>query len=444
MPTMTSIQAHQTSQFLQNRALLHAHIHSAPMLLGDLLQPLATRTTQLLDTPPATSPEAKTGSGRRKLWELSHSAACPVTGVCLPFHEVQKLALKAGLSLEASSDYDIHGMVLQECKSRSPLAKLLQHELDHRFAAHIQQSQRLKTIETLTQWWNQACLSGNWSGAFWATLTHPHCSAAMEYNVLGQVHMLQHQAGLAARADITKLHTLQEENQRLAQELSAAQQRLQSQATDHAAALVALRSESVSLRSRVARAESERDMAQFDGVAANPTDLGGLSHQRLKDDNQRLTDQNEKLLMRALRREVQAHDRCPDKANRVQAGTDAGRDKAPDTTTPVVDLTDRSVLCVGGRTQGIPVYRKVIESRGARFTHHDGGEENNASLLGNQLQAADLVICQVGCISHGAYWRVKEHCKRTGKVCLFVEIPSRSALERALRQMTPSTLAAAT
>ncbi|MEF8704072.1 MAG: DUF2325 domain-containing protein [Candidatus Accumulibacter sp. UW26] len=33
---------------------------------------------------------------------------------------------------------------------------------------------------------------------------------------------------------------------------------------------------------------------------------------------------------------------------------------------------------------------------------------------------ADLVICQAGCISHNAYWRVKEQCKRTGKPCVFV------------------------
>jgi len=45
------------------------------------------------------------------------------------------------------------------------------------------------------------------------------------------------------------------------------------------------------------------------------------------------------------------------------------------------------------------------------------------------------VICQVGCISHNAYWRVKEHCKRTGKPCLYVESTSRSALERAMQRI---------
>lgn len=39
------------------------------------------------------------------------------------------------------------------------------------------------------------------------------------------------------------------------------------------------------------------------------------------------------------------------------------------------------------------------------------------------LRAADLVICQTGCLSHGAYWRVQDHCKRTGKACLLVEEP---------------------
>lgn len=39
------------------------------------------------------------------------------------------------------------------------------------------------------------------------------------------------------------------------------------------------------------------------------------------------------------------------------------------------------------------------------------------------LVAADLVICQTGCLSHGAYWRVQDHCKRTGKACVLVEQP---------------------
>ena len=43
--------------------------------------------------------------------------------------------------------------------------------------------------------------------------------------------------------------------------------------------------------------------------------------------------------------------------------------------------------------------------------------------LEDSLVAADLVICQTGCLSHGAYWRVRDHCRRTGKTCVLVEEP---------------------
>jgi hypothetical protein len=94
------------------------------------------------------------------------------------------------------------------------------------------------------------------------------------------------------------------------------------------------------------------------------------------------------------------------------------------TTSPVlVSLQNKTVLCVGGRSGNIANYRGVIEQVGGHFAHHDGGQEDNASLLDASLAAADLIICQTGCISHNAYWRVKDHCRRTGKRCVFVDNP---------------------
>jgi len=101
----------------------------------------------------------------------------------------------------------------------------------------------------------------------------------------------------------------------------------------------------------------------------------------------------------------------------------------------VVQLHQKMVLCVGGRSGNIANYRDVVERVGGRFAHHDGGVEDNASVLDANLAAADLVICQTGCISHNAYWRVKDFCKRTGKRCVFVENPSASSLERGLAQI---------
>jgi len=46
------------------------------------------------------------------------------------------------------------------------------------------------------------------------------------------------------------------------------------------------------------------------------------------------------------------------------------------------------------------------------------------------LAAADLVICQTGCMSHGDYWRVHDHCRRTGKLCVQVDQPERLQIVR--------------
>ncbi|ENO90378.1 DUF2325 domain-containing protein [Thauera linaloolentis] len=52
----------------------------------------------------------------------------------------------------------------------------------------------------------------------------------------------------------------------------------------------------------------------------------------------------------------------------------------------------------------------------AMLPHPDGPEALEAS-----LHAADLVICQTGCLSHGDYWRVQDYCKRMNKTCVLVE-----------------------
>jgi hypothetical protein len=112
----------------------------------------------------------------------------------------------------------------------------------------------------------------------------------------------------------------------------------------------------------------------------------------------------------------------------------------PEATTPV-QLAERSVLCVGGRLGSVPVYRELVERHGGRFAHHDGGLEDNPHRLDASLAAADLVICQTGCLSHNAYWRVKDHCKRTGKRCVYLDKPSVAGFVRGLAQL-PETEAA--
>ena len=60
-----------------------------------------------------------------------------------------------------------------------------------------------------------------------------------------------------------------------------------------------------------------------------------------------------------------------------------------------------------------------------------------ASALDANLAAADLVICQTGCVSHDEYWRVQDHCRRTGKPCILVDQPLAVREAEALAAIQP-------
>lgn len=92
-------------------------------------------------------------------------------------------------------------------------------------------------------------------------------------------------------------------------------------------------------------------------------------------------------------------------------------------TAPAPDLREKSVLCVGEQGAGTGVAQHVIEMAGGHFLHHGGDDRQEGPALEASLVAADLVICQAGCVSHDAYWRVQDHCRRTGKQCVLVDQP---------------------
>lgn len=60
----------------------------------------------------------------------------------------------------------------------------------------------------------------------------------------------------------------------------------------------------------------------------------------------------------------------------------------------------------------------------------------NEAALDASLKAADLVICQTRCVSHDAYWRVQDQCKRTGKQCVLVAQPHVMPIVRRLSEIS--------
>lgn len=390
---------------------------------------------------PEALPAPSTGSRRRRLWDLDHQCHCPVVGVCLPLDTLRRLVNKALEGVAFADDYEVHVGAVAECGRRSRLSELLQNELDRRFSRQVQQFRQAKTTRAVADLWAQAIRQGEVAGAFWAALTHARCDAVLQEVLCRDMHMLQHQAGATARIDIARFNALLGENAVLARELGKVQERSTRLISEKSGEIERLAAQLVRLR-----AES---MGKDSRIAFLCEDLAALkAFQPQYDQSVRLQKKVEQMALRQselesqcaeLRHKVASASRTLESAGEdaPRAGTLGMAERPEPRTSPVtVYLHQKTVLCVGGRSGSVASYRDVIERVGGRFAHHDGGLEDSQSILDSSLAAADLVICQTGCISHNAYWKVKDFCKRTGKRCVFVENPSASSLVRGLELIT--------
>lgn len=378
--------------------------------------------------------DAAAGSRRRRMWELPTNCHCPLIGVCLPLALLRRLVNKLLVRPLEGDDYDVHVWAVHECASRNRMSELLQRTLDERFAVVLRQFRALRDAQALHAAWRQAVERGDVAGAFWATLTHPRCDLAMIENVVRDMHMIQHQAGASARVDLGRFAALQKENAALARELEQTRDKAARAADARTREAAKLGADTVQLRAELAQRDSaiEALRRELDALQAALPDLRDRERllrrvEELEMREQALSDKMAQLRQRFARERQEAAALAAAATPAVVAPAEA--------VVPALDLADKTVLCVGGRSGNVPNYRELLEREGARFMHHDGGLEQASELLDTSLAAADLVICQTGCISHQAYWRVKDFCKRTGKRCLYVDNPSASSLSVCLRKV---------
>ena len=249
--------------------------------------------------------------------------------------------------------------------------------------------------------------------------------------------MFQHQAGAGVRLEIARFNALAEENAVLGRELGKVQERITRVMAQKTADIERLNAELVQVRAEAIAKDSRivfmaQDLEALQASIPQLEDKQRLQKRvdQMAQRQQELEAQNGDLRRRLAVAERVAAERAG--LERVAMGAEAGA--LHDVQAVVVQLHQKMVLCVGGRSGNIANYRDVVERVGGRFAHHDGGVEDNASVLDANLAAADLVICQTGCISHNAYWKVKDFCKRTGKRCVFIDNPSISSLARGLEE----------
>ncbi|MFZ6743513.1 DUF2325 domain-containing protein [Undibacterium sp. JH2W] len=386
----------------------------------------------------ALTPEATpAGSRRRRIWDLTHECHCPVVGVCIPLTTLRRIVNKAMNGQAIAEDYEIHVGAIAECGRRNRLSEAIQQELEQRYARTIQEFRAAKTVEAVTRLWLAAIDKGDVAGAFWAALTHPRCDADLQDGLCRDMHMLQHQAGASVRIDIARFNALVEQNKLLTRELGRVQERHNRALAEKTREIEKQNTQLIQLRAESIGKDSSIHFLSCD-FAALKAEIPEL------ETRQRLLKKIEQMAERQTETENQVRELKQKLAEASKAAADIqeqaaeqSRQQPEEKVYPItLHLKQKTVLCVGGRSGNVPTYRDLIERIGGRFAHHDGGLEDNQSLLDASLAAADLVICQTGCISHTAYWRVKDFCKRTGKRCVFVENPSVSSLARGLEKFS--------
>lgn len=410
---------------------------------------MSTSLTQLIGAafgdaqpPPPVAP-VSTSRRRSKLWELPARWHCPLIGSCVPVAEMRRLAGRAGLDAGVMSDYTLHTLVVGSCDARSGIAEDLQRLLDKRYAAAVARFARAKGEAAVLVLWAEALACGHdVAGALWAAWSHADMSEDGGKAIYGDIHMLSHQVGAAARADLHRLEQYKHDNARLRDEAEALRRGLAEAQREKDRALAGLQRRLDEAEQRAALlGRRELDLAEARKAArdyATVFDRAGALAQRVET----LEERNAVNARRAEALAAELNDTQEGLAaaeaalelalgvggcNGVSGSGGCGR-----TCPAEAQLAGRCVLCIGGRTNLVDGYRRLVEAGGGRFLHHDGGQEESLHRIAAVVAGADAVVCQSGCVSHAAYYRLKDACKRLGKPCVFVQSPGIGSFARGL------------
>jgi hypothetical protein len=369
------------------------------------------------------NPARTAAAARPKLWELDVACHGPLVGSCWTAAELRRLTDRLFGGRSSLDDFGLHAAVLTQCATRNKLSLGLQRVLDQRAAEPLRRLAAAPGMPACEALWREALHGGDVGSALWALWTSPHCNDTLHERIHQDLYLLQQHRVATLRADAAERAGCRAEQQALQVEMRRTQERQARWRSEALAERDALKSQLAQLRQRVLAQQSQ--WARLRQEAASHAPAAG----------------REKLLQRiaelscelALARQAAAPDTPPPRQD-ADAAPPAAQAAVETTAEPAAALASASVLCVGGRSGHVPLYRALVERRGGLFVHHDGGLEDNPHRLEAQLAAADLVVCHAGCLNHNAYARVKAHIKRSGKPCVFVDKPGAGSFARALAQ----------
>jgi hypothetical protein len=359
---------------------------------------------------------------RIPLWALDVECHGPLVGSCWTAPELRRLTDRLFGGRSSLDDFALHAAVVTQCATRNKLSLGLQRALDQRAAEMQRRFAAAGSMAEREALWREALHGGDVGAALWAAWTDPQVDEALRQCIHRDLYLLQHQRVAKWRAEAAERAACHAELQALRAEAQRVQQRHSRWRGAVLAERDALQAQLALLRGQVLAQQEQ--IARLQQAAQAPSEPPA-GRDRLV---QRIAE-----LSRDLAQARQPGDGVralpPAAPAAAAAPVEPPAELAAETP---ARLGSASVLCVGGRSGHVPLYRELVERHGGLFVHHDGGLEDNPHRLEAQLAAADLVVCQAGCLNHNAYARVKAHVKRSGKPCVFLDKPGAGSFARAL------------
>jgi len=359
--------------------------------------------------------------GRLRLWELDADCHGPLLGSCWSAAQLRRLGDKLFAGRSSLDDFELHAAAAAQCATRNKLSLALQRALDRDAAPWLRRAAAAATTPELEALWREALHGGEIGPVLWAVWGDARCDEALRARLHKDLYLLQHERIATWPAERAACRALQAQNQALRAEQQRVQQRQASWREESLAERDALRAQLARAREHAAALQAQVARLREAGPAAVELPAGRAALvQQVAALSQQLAQ---------LRRAGAAPVAPPPEP--AAEAIDAASAPQP---LQIDALRATSVLCVGGRHGHVPLYRELVERHGGHFAHHDGGVEDNPHRLDAQLAAADLVLCQSGCLNHNAYSRVKDHCKRSGKPCVYLDKPGAGSFARALSE----------
>lgn len=394
------------------------------------------------DAPPTTQdsgPPAALPLGRRQLFQLpalvkqllvAMSWPAPALRSCLERLLARERRCPVVLQ---GSDAAVLASLMHDLGTRNPLSEQLHRQLSERHALASRRVARLRGLPALKQAWRERPPHEPAAATLWALMTHPQGTLLDDW-LPGEFQQWMYGQVRKAAAAVEAGQLVEDRMATLQAEVDELRLRLQRQQQSAQQSLQALQAELAQVRGRQLAAAPCHPLPgrpePASPILAGSPGLPGLPGLPAR---------------RALR--------LPPRPAAADASPAAARPAASTAVQPAQELLPpgqaqlavpsppklqgRKVFCVGGIQHAVSLYRQRIERLGGRFEHHDGGIEHNPHALQGGLERADLVICQAGCINHAAYHRIKQHCRRTGTPCVYLERASLARFERALLSLPP-------